>query len=644
MTSAAPSRLPQSPSRLLVYAVSDRRGDVDDYIPHALTALRPHVDRIIAVVDGGLSAQGRPVLEGVADEIHENVGSPFHLWAYKAAIDALGSALEGYDEVLFSSDAWYGPIHPFGPIFERMDRADVDFWGMTDHGTETPNPFTEEGELPSHIQPHWLAVRARVLASEAWRRFWAEIDTSGDFGPTALLRETALTTSLRAAGFVDAVAFPADGYPTTDPSLLNADLLVEGGCPLLRRRPFADWPPFLDRHAVVGRWTLDAVAAAGFPVGIILQNLARNVPPKVLNADASMLEVLSGVDAAYDRSRPLRIAVVAHIFYEELTAELLDRADNLPEPYDLVVTTPSEAKARAIGEIVAARARRPRSVDIRVVLSNDGRDQSAFFIGCRDVILGDDHDVIVKVHSKKTPQDGYNNGVHFREQQLSNLLDSPGYAANALALFQREPGLGLVFPPMIHIGAATMGRGWAVNKDGFAALADRLGIRVPLDDISPLAPYGAMYIARPEALRLIAREEWRYDEFGGATSYRDGGLAHIIERMPAYAAGELGLHARTIATTEYLSVSHTALDFKLDQISATTMGYSNEQIEFLRRAGFMGEGKLADIAMMHLRLRHPDVDRWLQNVASGGARVGGWFGLRRRTPGGTDSRRDRPIA
>ena len=35
--------------------------------------------------------------------------------------------------------------------------------------------------------------------------------------------------------------------------------------------------------------------------------------------------------------------------------------------------------------------------------------------------------------------------------------NSPGYTANVLALFQQERGLGLVYPPMIHIGYPTIG-------------------------------------------------------------------------------------------------------------------------------------------------------------------------------------------
>ena len=290
-----------------------------------------------------------------------------------------------------------------------------------------------------------------------------------------------------------------------------------------------------------------------------------------------------------------------------MTEEMLDRADTLPGDYDLVVTTADAQKADAIRKILARRAQRGRS-EVRVVASNNGRDQGAFLIDCRDILLGDDYDLVVKIHSKKTPQDIYHVGRHFRQQQFTNLLNSPGYTANVVALFQREPGLGLAYPPTIHLGHPTLGRGWWSNRSGFFEQCKKLAIRVPLDDISPLAPFGSMYFARPEALRILVEHKWTYEDFGGLEAYQDGGLAHILERMPSYAAGELGYHTRTIANADYLAQSYTALDYNLDQMSETIPGATMDQIGLLRILGHMGEGSLGDFAKMYLRRHHPERD------------------------------------
>ncbi|MFF2488803.1 rhamnan synthesis F family protein [Microbacterium sp. NPDC058062] len=592
--------------RLVVYVVFDRRGDVDDYIPLALAGLREHAARVLVVVNGKLTDQGRAALEPVSDEILVRDNEGFDIWAHKAALEHVGDALAKFDEVLLTNDTWFGPVRPYGPVFERMGERAVHFWGMTDHAREEPNPFTGKGVLPYHLQSFWIAVRREMFLSEQWASYWRELPEMPSYFDAVLKHEAMFTEHFTDRGYTADVAYPSADTGFDDASLFDAGGLIDAGCPVLRRRPFGEWPPYLDRHSVIGRWTLAKAARHGYPVALAMQNLARNVPPRDLNADAGLFDVLTDVAGSYDAANPFRIVVTAHIFYEEMTGEMVDLADTLPGAYDLVVTTPTSEKADAIRGLLAERPARG-SVEVRVV-TNDGRDQSAFLIGCRDILLDHRYDLVVKLHSKKTPQDGFNVGRHFKEQQFDNLLASPGYTSNLLALFQKEPGLGLVYPPMIHIGYPSMGRGWWSNRPGFEKLAAELGIRVPLDDISPLAPYGSMYIARPEALRPLVQREWRYEDFGGAEAYRDGGLAHILERMPSYAAAELGYHTRTASTTEYVSISHTAFEFNFDELSATTPGYSYEQIRFIRRAGYVGQGRARDFLRMYLRLNHPGAE------------------------------------
>ena len=179
----------------------------------------------------------------------------------------------------------------------------------------------------------------------------------------------------------------------------------------------------------------------GYPVELIWRNLARTVEPRVLNANAAMHEVLFDVDVSYDSARPLRIVAILHIFYPEMTGEMLDLADNLRARYDLVITTPDAERAAAISDMVSRREPRG-NVDVRVLASNDGRDQSAFLIGCRDVLLDDRYDLVVKLHSKKTPQDGFNVGRHFKRQQFSNLLERPDMSPICSHCSRRNPASG----------------------------------------------------------------------------------------------------------------------------------------------------------------------------------------------------------
>ncbi len=614
---ARPSEpFPQGGKRLLIYVVYDPRGEVDGYIPYALERFRPHCSHIVAVSNGPLTDDGRERLAPVVDLLIERENRGFDIWGYKTGLDAMADRMDEFDEVLLVNDTWFGPVRPFAPVFERMEGRPLHFWGMTDHMRVEPHPFTQTGYLPYHLQSYWVAVRREMFETGEWKAYWRDLPEMNSYSDAVVKHEGVFTEHFTELGFSGEVAFPTLTDKVENHAVLYAEQLLDAGCPTLKRRPFFQWPPYLDALAVIGRWTLEAAVGYGYPRDLIYQDLARNVQPKVVNADAAMLEVLSDTVSGYDPAAPLRTLVVAHIFYVEMTDEMLDRADHLPGAYDLIVTTPDPERASRIEEVIARRPSRGTS-RVRVVPSNDGRDQSAFLIGCRPELLSGDYDLVVKIHSKKTPQDGYNVGTHFKRQQFDNLLRTDEYAANVVALFQREAGLGLAFPPMIHLGYPTMGHAWWANRQAFLARCAELGIRVPVDDTSPLAPYGSMFFARPDALRILVEHEWRYEDFAG--QYDDGGLAHVLERMPVYAAGERGFHARTIANRDYFATSYTALDMNLDQMSVTLPDNTMIQIELLKRMGYIERGSLRDFISVFTRMYRPDLEapalRWHDRIA-----------------------------
>lgn len=626
-TSAPPATaLPSTPRRAIFYLLWDARGHVDDYVVYALEHLRPYAEQLVVIVNGHITDEGRERLAGVTDEVmqRENVG--FDVGGYQEALERFGrERLAGFDEVILTNYTWFGPVRPLAPLFERMDAQGIDFWGITDHGETTPHPFTGEGTMPAHIQSHWIAVRSRVLRSSAWAAYWDEMPPVTSYRTSIMHHEARFTQYFTDAGFIAAVAYPHADYPATlNPSADSAHLLLRDGCPIFKRRVLFQDPLYLDKHAIIGRWLIEAATEQGYPAELIWSNIVKTTRPKVLNTTASMLEVLPDIDLGYDAGKPLRIAAAVHIFYDDMTDELLDRVTWLPSTVDLYVTTPDDERAERIRARIAERADATISrSEVRVLPSNRGRDQSAFYVALRDVILSDDYDLIVKIHSKKSVQDGATVGRFFKKQQLGNLLHSRGYAANIVRMFQREQGLGVVFPPTIHIGHPTLGGAWFGNRDRAAELAAEAGISVPLDEISPLAPMGGMFIARPAALRRMLHREWSFDDYPPEDEYGDGALSHVQERLVAYAAAEDGYRTRTVAHPGYIAVSHTYLEYKLDLMSQPAQGYPIEMIpevvDHVLRGKRLLTGGVGTWVREYLNLNHPWVLGGLKKLLGRGA-------------------------
>ncbi|MFB7893127.1 rhamnan synthesis F family protein [Microbacterium sp. NPDC056044] len=577
---------------------------MDDYILHALAALRPHATRLVAVVPSDASGVVTAVLAQTCDDVRVSDSSRFDPVDYAAAVRASTSS-GPFDEVVLTGDSWFGPISDFAPVLRRMADVACAAWAMVENAAGMPTTFPEAGFEHQTLPWAWTVLRTEVFASGAWASYWRAPSRVAD-----AQEESRFLEHLAGGGASIAFAFPAADFASADPGLFSSSLLLEAGCPFLLRTLFLQYPPHLDRFAVIGREILAQVDDLGFPMPLIWQNLARTVQPKALYAIGGMLEVLPDVDLGYDPDRPFRIAVIVHASDVDNVPEVFARLSNLPTAYDLYVTTTDGKRAEKLQRMLERREdANLASVDVRVTPSNRGRDMSDFFVGCRDVLLSGEYDLVIKAHSRRTRDKTVNVRRYFRRYQYDNLLHSPGYVANLLAMFQREPGLGVVFPPMMHIGYSIMGNAWGGLRDTAETLARDLGISVPFDKISPLAPFGGMWIGRPEALAPLTARRWQFRDYGKRTGQSYRNLARVQERLIAYAGAELGYHTRTALTREHAAISHTMLESKVDGLFANTRGWPVEQIALMQRAGDAGHLGTVALARMYIRLNHPRLSR-----------------------------------
>lgn len=584
--------------RVAFYLFFDPHGQVDGYVLHTLRHLRAHAEHIFVVSNAGLDDAGRDALRGVADQVWERDNVGFDVGAYHDALTEFGAErLAEYDELILLNSTFFGPVGSFEPLFTAMAARDVDFWGVTEHGATRKHAFDPSRPMPAHLQSHWIAVRRAMFTGDDWAEYWGTMPEIRSYVDSVVHHESRFTPWFEARGYTSAVAFPAEDYGSKHPILLNPVQMVRDGCPIVKRRSFFHNPMFHEAKANDGRQLARLMAERGYPMDLMLSNLARTARPRWLATNLGLLEILPEVDLGYDRARPLRVVAITHVFYPEMTEEILDRLEHLPHDYDLVVTTSDAAKAAVISGVLA---RRGRAADVRVVRSNRGRDVSAFFVDCRDVLESDDYDVVVKVHSKRQPQDPPNVQELFKRHMFENLLSSPGYAANVLRLFQQYSSLGMVFPPVYHIAYPTLGRAWFLNKPRAEEEAQRLGIHVPFDDNTPLSAYGSFFVARPEALRKITSAGYRHEDFPDETDYRDGALTHVVERLVSYAALSEGYHCREVMNAELAAINYNYLEYRAIVLAAKLPALPVDQVKRIRklkqirktaiRAGLIGRG------------------------------------------------------
>lgn len=587
-------------NRVAYFAHHSSRDEVDEATLFQLASLRPFFGRIVFIAETTLSDLQVHRALPFADEVVRFAGRAVDARAYRSALrDA--PLVTSDREVVFTGNSWFGPFGSYEDVLSGAAAAHAGIWRLIGTGGGEIESFALEGFPRAELPWVWTMIRPDVVGMPVWDDYWSS-DRAHD--------ERSFAEYFENRGIASEVRFPAELGPQGYPGILAPGALIGAGCPVLARAVFAQFPPFLDRFAVLLRHVLVDVERRGYPMERLWDAVVRTTPPAALNAMAAMLEVLPDFAFVPEKadSAALRVCVLVHVPNTGFLDELAQRLDKIPGEFDVVLTTTDGRKSAKLRDSLRGDSRAwARRAEVRVTWVPRGRDIGALLLGCRDILLSEDYDLLIRLHGREPRRKPLNVREYGRRYQLENLLSSEGYVERVFDLFRREPGLGLVFPPQVHIGYGTMGRGWGAYREKAEALGESLGIRVPFDEISPLSPYGGMWIGRPAALRRLASHEWAvgdYQRRKKSRGYERVDLTKVQERLLVLAAAESGFHARTIMNREHAQISHSALEYKLDELSTTIRGYPVDQIHLLRRAGWTGKGGVLNLTRMYLRVNH----------------------------------------
>ena len=564
-------------SRCAIYFFYDPQGRVAGYVSHVLATLRPFVDHLLVVCNGTLDEAGHDRLKLCCDTLllRENTG--FDVWAYKEALHSLGrEKLACHDELLLLNHTFFAPLFPWAELFGHMAERTCDFWGISAH-REIKNALGWV-ELPFHLQSHFIAVRRRMLASHAFWRYWEAMPRINSYEESIHVHEALFTKHFVSQGFRCAVYLDPERFSTDNPVFLEIEQTLAQRCPILKRRPFFHDPLYLEKEAVDLHAVLRCVAEhSRYDQRLIWESLIRAAPLRTLYTNAQLLSVLpvdEDPQPCLEMEPSWRLAVVMHVYHLDLLEELMVHALHIPGSFDLIITTDTTEKQASIEAALSSFSR--GALDVRCVV-NTGWDVAALLLGCRDVVLQGGYDLICRLHTKRSAQDGPR-GIQFRRHLLDNLLGSPAYVRRLLQLFACEPWLGMVMPVTVHIGYPTLGHAWYTNKKRAASLAETLGITVPLDEHTPLAAYGSMYWFRPGALRRLFEHPWQIQDFD-EPRYGDGDLPHVIERLLTYCAQQDGYMTRCVMTPAQMAKNYVFLEYKHQALaSCFATGDVREQI------------------------------------------------------------------
>lgn len=162
--------------RIGIFVFYDATGVVDDYVEVLLKSMRKEVQKLIVVVNGVIERSGYQRLKRISHKVYirDNVG--YDAGAYKDALTQFlkDEICEYWDEIILFNDTFYGPIHPWKEVFQRMERKNADFWGLSKF--PKGNYFDTGEAIPEHIQGYFLVCRRPLFMSDDWRIFWNQLE------------------------------------------------------------------------------------------------------------------------------------------------------------------------------------------------------------------------------------------------------------------------------------------------------------------------------------------------------------------------------------------------------------------------------------------------------------------------------------
>ncbi len=265
----------------------------------------------------------------------------------------------------------------------------------------------------------------------------------------------------------------------------------------------------------------------------------------------------------------MKIAVIAHLFYQDLIEELIYYFKNLPKDVYFYVSTSQNLKKEIQDRLDEDFGK--SHVHVRAV-ENRGMDIAPFLLFYKEIYA--DYDLICKVHTKRGAHTKFLKG--WRTYLLENLIGSRLIVEKIISCFEHDEMLGLIFPE--HFPFIRNYIEWGKNYDMASKLLNQIGIQNINKEID--FPSASMFWFRPKALILLNDLNLQVADFEGEEEYAiDGMLSNAVERVLLYIVEARGFFWKTVLFQPYFKKKYETVIFA--EIVKEHQGIVNENIFYL---------------------------------------------------------------
>ena len=227
---------PSQKRRLAVYAAYDADGFVDKADIYYIRALQEIADNIIYIADNELIAGEAEKISKEVNYIKAEKHGEYDFGSYKRGFMYAKEhgMLDDIEELILCNDSCYAPIHPFKPIFDKMQNEQIDFWGIT-----------ENIEIARHIQSYFIVFRPQVFKAKVFENFLASVKPQKRVRDVIENYEIGLSQTLIKAQFKCKAYIPyPERYPLPIKGATNLTAcpiwMINQGSPIVKKKSFQE--------------------------------------------------------------------------------------------------------------------------------------------------------------------------------------------------------------------------------------------------------------------------------------------------------------------------------------------------------------------------------------------------------------------
>lgn len=491
---------------------------------------------------------------GVSFLQRENTG--FDFWGWKEGIEYLAEKIMCAKNLILCNSSCFLAFNSLDSLLLKMnDEAEI--WGISSF---------KDKETPFHLQSYFLVFKKKILEDwEEFSSFWISLPKMQRWKEAVNLGELRLTKFYLDRGFKCKAIVCSTSLPSTDinPSFYYPVNLFQNGSPFLKKKIFTeDYRLFL--FASLGeapKAALNFVQENGGHYDDILSELIVSSTPSQL-IQTLQLNYFINARSFNIRERPTsKIAMICFVFYEDMIeyiSNIILRFNQLADIY--IISSKKE-----LLDLYRDRLKENLPFAQYRLQKNRGRNEAAYFITCKDV--WQQYDYVCAFHDKKTTHaQPALQGIDFMRHCEQNLCPSPSSIIEVIELFENNPKLGLLVPPLPFFGnfIRSIFNPLGQNKTSLNKLNNKLfsgklfSSPKEIDVLS--CPFGGMFWARSKALINIASSTLSIIDFPKEpVKQNDGTLLHAMERCYPMVTRLNGFYTARIINIKKISLIYNNL-------------------------------------------------------------------------------------